>query len=281
MTRPLLEASRLSKRFGKRHKTVFAVDGVSLAIAPGASLGLVGESGSGKTTLGRLLAALDFPSAGEVCFQGTPLAALGKAEFRNFRRHVQYVFQDPVSALNPRKTVRVILASALTGVAHVVPKERAQRANELLNTVGLGENLLDRYPHELSGGQAQRVVIARALAVQPALLILDEPVSALDVSVQAQLLQLLRELRAEFNLAYLFISHDLAVVEQLCEYVLVMHNGQIVEQGEREPLFKAPRHPYTQTLLAAVPVPGKKLRGVFEEDFSGQSFRKTPSSGKP
>jgi peptide/nickel transport system ATP-binding protein len=262
MTRALLEACQLSKRFGRRHKTVLAVDAVSLAIAPGASLGLVGESGSGKTTLGRMLAALDSPSAGEVRFQGTPLAGLGKAEWRNFRRQVQYVFQDPVSALNPRKTVRVILASALAGVAYVAPMERAQRINELLNTVGLGDNLLNRYPHELSGGQAQRVVIARALAMQPALLILDEPVSALDVSVQAQLLQLLHELRATFNLAYLFISHDLAVVEQLCEYVLVMHNGQVVEQGKREQLFETPCHPYTQALLAAVPVPGQKLRRV-------------------
>jgi len=254
---PLLEARRLSKRFGKRHNTVVAVDDVSLAIDQGASLGLVGESGSGKTTLGRMLAALDPPSAGAVCFQGTPLADLDKAGFRHFRRQVQYVFQDPIAALNPRKTVRTSLAAALSGSAKLTA---AQRIDELLNTVGLDANLLARYPHELSGGQAQRVVIARALAVQPALLILDEPVSALDVSIQAQLLQLLRELRAELNMAYLFISHDLAVVEQLCDFVLVMQDGRVVEQGERERLFKAPRHPYTQTLLAAVPVPGKKLR---------------------
>jgi ABC-type glutathione transport system ATPase component len=229
-----------------------------LTIAEGDSVGLVGESGSGKTTLARIAAGLTPPSSGELCWQGQPIDRFGGKQWARWRREVQYVFQNPASALNPRHRVRRILDGTLAGLTASDPKppdrkRRAQRIAETADRVGLGRGLLERFPHQLSGGQAQRVAIARALLGAPRLVILDEPVSALDVSLQAQILNLLTELRAELGLTYLFISHDLAVVERLCERVHVMREGKIVEQGPTEAILGEPRCPYTRALVEAVP----------------------------
>ncbi len=256
---PLLAGRDLVRRFERRGgNSTIAVERVSIELERCAAVGLVGESGSGKTTVGRLLAGLDVPTSGEVRFEGRPLAELDAAVGRRYRRAVQYVFQDPVAALNPRATVRSSLSAARTAFGAAARPNDDLR--DLVERVGLEPGLLDRYPHELSGGQAQRVVIARALAVGPAVLILDEPTSALDVSVQAQILALLARLRAELGLGLLLISHDLAVVEQLCERALVMKDGRIVEQGECERLFRSPRADYTRRLVEAVPVPGRSGR---------------------
>lgn len=256
MSGALLEASAVTRRFGRRRGAVTAVDRVSMALEAGASCGLVGESGCGKTTLGRMLAGLEAPERGEIRYRGRALRALDAPGRRAFRRGVQFVFQDPIGALNPRKTARGTLEDAAGAWRRESRSRRGGRVSALAERVGLAPGLLERYPHELSGGQAQRVVIARALAVEPQLLILDEPVSALDVSVQAQLLRLLKALRADLDLAYLLISHDLAVVEQLCEEVSVMRAGAIIESGPCRALFRAPQHRYTRELIEAAPVPG-------------------------
>jgi peptide/nickel transport system ATP-binding protein len=252
----LLEGKGLYRCYGRRRRRVVALEEVSVTVEEGASLGLVGESGSGKTTLGRILCALEPADKGEVRFEGKPLEDLDRRGWRRFRRNVQFVFQDPASALNPRQRVRRAIESAMIGLLDVDRNARRARGDELAGRVGLKPDLLERYPHELSGGQVQRVVIARALAVDPRVLILDEPVSALDVSVQAQILALLRELRGQLRLTYLFISHDLAVVEQLCDEIVVMRQGRIVEQGTRQSVLSSPREAYTRTLIEAVPVPG-------------------------
>ncbi len=225
-----------------------ALRDVSLTIAPGTSVGLVGESGSGKTTLARILVGLDRPGVGQVLWRGRATSGFSRADWRGYWHAVQYVFQDAHSALNPRHRVRRILAMPLAALP--APARRA-RVAALLEQVGLAPELADHYPHQLSGGQAQRVVLARALAVQPQLLILDEPVSALDVSIQAQILALLRELRHDLDLGYLFVSHDLAVVEQLCDEVVVMKEGRVVERGRCDAVFGAPRQAYTRALLEA------------------------------
>jgi peptide/nickel transport system ATP-binding protein len=257
-----LAARNVSKHFGgtrrllgRRRPAVRAVHGVTLELAAGGTLGLVGESGSGKTTLGRLLAGLGEPTAGRVEWHGHDIADLDPGGRRDFRKRVQYVFQDPASSLNPRRRVGRIIGAPLEVLLGMARDAREVRVAELMGLVGLREEFVDRYPHEFSGGQGQRIVIARALAAEPDVLILDEPTSALDVSIQAQILELLRELQERLGLTYLFISHDLAVVEQLCEEVAVMRAGAIVERGARAPLFASPQHPYTRELLAAVPVP--------------------------
>ncbi len=267
MTAPLLQARNLNKHFGtglsfwrKRQSLMRAVSGVSLDLYANSSLGLVGESGCGKSTLARLLAGLDQPTSGEVYYSGKDISRLDKAKRQTFRRQVQYVFQNAIGALNPRKTIARILGTTLKVLLDMPRQARHARVLELLDAVGLTPEFAERYPHELSGGQAQRVCIARALAANSKLIILDEPTSALDVSVQAQILALLRKLKSEFNLAYLFISHDLAVVEQICEDVAIMYRGELLEYGACEELFRAPRHPYTQTLLNVVPVLGNKQR---------------------
>ncbi|MGI3167788.1 ABC transporter ATP-binding protein [Pseudooceanicola sp. C21-150M6] len=255
---PALEIRHLQKvyRTGggmfRPRRDVHAIDDVSLTIAKGEVLGLVGESGSGKSTLGRAVVRLVTPDAGEVLVGGTDMAALTEAELRAARHKVQMVFQDPYASLNPRH--RILRALTDGPIAKGVPKDQArQRAKELMETVGLGADAVDRYPHEFSGGQRQRIGIARALAMDPELIIADEAVSALDVSIQAQVLNLLRDLRTQFDLSILFITHDLRVAAQLCDRIAVMQKGKLVEIGPVSEVFLNPQHDYTQKLLAAVP----------------------------
>ncbi|MCY2960770.1 MAG: ABC transporter ATP-binding protein [Planctomycetota bacterium] len=259
----LLEVRNLTVRFPIRGRGLFArprgaihaVEDVSFSLERGGALGLVGESGSGKSTTARAIVGLVRPTSGSVKLDGTELTTLSERERRPWRRRVQMVFQDPTGSLDPRLTVGAIVAEPLAIQGVGTRKDRRARAAALLESVGLDATALERYPHEFSGGQRQRIGIARALALEPELLVLDEPVSALDVSVQASVVNLLAELRARLGLSYLFIAHDLAVVRHVCERVAVMYLGRIVEEGPREELFARPRHPYTQALLSAVPVP--------------------------
>ena len=232
-----------------------ALRGVDFELHSGRSLGVVGESGSGKSTLARLVMALDRPSAGRVELLGQDLFALSHTALRRARRDIQMVFQDPYASLDPRMTVERIVCEPLTALEQPRPgrSEQRLRAQQVLEQVGLRAQDLDKYPHEFSGGQRQRIAIARALITRPQLIVADEPVSALDVSVQAQVLNLLQELRRELRLAYLFISHDLAVVQHVCDEVIVLHQGLIVERGAPAQLFTSPQHPYTQALVQSVP----------------------------
>ena len=234
---------------------VRAVDDVSFVLAPGETLGVVGESGCGKTTVARALTRLVPPTAGEILFEGEDLARLSGARLRTFRRKLQMMFQDPYSSLDPRMTVEEIIGEPLD-IHHLAPTRsaRRQRVHALLEDVGLDPSQAARYPHEFSGGQRQRIGIARALAVEPRLIVCDEPVSALDVSIQAQIINLLQDLQAEHGLAYLFIAHDLAVVEHISRRILVMYLGKIVETASANQVCRAPKHPYTQALISAVPV---------------------------
>ena len=274
---PLLEVRNLVKHFhvggglfGGRAGVVRAVDDVSFSIRRGETLGLVGESGCGKTTTGRCILQLERPTRGQIVFEGRDLTTLGEDELRPVRRKMQVIFQDPYSSLNPRMTVGQIIAEPLA-VHGIVPDpaQRAARVRELLGRVGLLPQHARRYPHQLSGGQRQRVGIARALAVEPALIICDEPVSALDVSIQAQIINLLEDLQAQFGLTYLFVAHDLSVVRHISDRVAVMYLGKIVEITDRKSLYDAPLHPYTKALLSAVPIPDPALEAQRERVVLG------------
>jgi oligopeptide transport system ATP-binding protein len=239
--------------FAQRRLKLKAVDGVTLEIHSGETLGLVGESGSGKSTLGRLLLRLIEPTSGKVFFDGRNLADLSSKELRHMRRKMQLVFQDPYSSLDPRMRVRAIVAEGIEIHKLARGREKEQRIRELLEMVGMGADALDRYPHEFSGGQRQRIGIARALAVEPRFLVLDEPVSALDVSIQAQIINLLQDLQEQLRLTYFFIAHDLRVVKHISQRVAIMYLGKIVELANREEIYSNPRHPYTRALLSAIP----------------------------
>jgi oligopeptide transport system ATP-binding protein len=261
MSQPLLEVKGLKKHFPVksgfwgREKVVRAVDGVHLTVYPGETLSIVGESGCGKSTTGRCILRLIEPTEGEILFQGRDIRALNAAELRAARRDMQLVFQDPFASLNPRKTVGQILQDPLIVHGIGTPAERRKRVEEMIEIVGLSRQHLDRFPHEFSGGQRQRIGIARALILRPKLVVADEPVSALDVSIQAQILNLLKDLQREFHLTYLFISHDLSVVRHISDRVAVMYLGKVVEVADKTTLYERPTHPYTQALLSAVPVP--------------------------
>ncbi len=274
---PLIEVRGLKKYFPTHSHFFFrekayvrAVDGVDLFIRKGETLGLVGESGCGKSTLGRLILRLEEPSEGQIFFEGQDIVRYDSKRIRQLRRQMQIIFQDPYSSLNPRKKVGLIIGEPL--IVHRVgnKKEREDRVLKLMEVVGLRPEHFNRYPHEFSGGQRQRIAIARALALNPKLIVADEPVSALDVSIQAQVLNLLEELQGEFQLTYLFIAHDLSVVKHISNRVAVMYLGRIVELAQNIDLYRIPKHPYTQALLSANPIPDPTLsrkRIILEGDI--------------
>ncbi len=268
MTDPLLRVKDLVKHFAVRGgllsrevDRIHAVDHVSFDIAAGETLGLVGESGCGKSTTGRCILRLIEPTAGEIWFEGKNVTALGRGALRSLCRDMQIIFQDPFASLNPRMTVGAIISEAL--VIHKLAKSRKEftdRVVQLLETVGLQADHMRRYPHEFSGGQRQRIGISRALAVEPKLIVCDEPGAALDVSIQAQVINLLEDLQEKFNLTYLFIAHDLSVVEHISTRVAVMYLGRVVEIASARDLYASPLHPYTEALLSAVPIPDPKVK---------------------
>jgi oligopeptide/dipeptide ABC transporter ATP-binding protein len=276
MTGPLLQVRDVKTHFpvrggllGRVRGTVKAVDGVSFDVRRGETLGLVGESGCGKSTLGRTLLRLIDPTAGSIRFEGQELTGLSQRELRPLRRRMQLIFQDPYASLNPRMTVRDIIGEpfAIHGLAK--GREREEKVLALLELMGLPREAMERYPHEFSGGQRQRIGIARSIAMRPDLVIADEPISALDVSIQAQIVNLLVDLQRELNLTYVFIAHDLKIVEYISTRVAVMYLGKIVELADAADLYRRPRHPYTQALLSAVPVPDpdhKKTRIILQGD---------------
>ena len=252
----ILEVKNLTKHFKTKRGLLHAVDGVSFTLERGKTLGLVGESGCGKSTTGRTILRLIEPTAGETIFEGTDVNKLNAAQLRHARKDMQLIFQDPYSSLDPRKTVSQIIAEPLQANKIFKTKEEIEaRVEELMATVGLAPRLFNTYPHELDGGRRQRIGIARALAMDPKFIICDEPVSALDVSIQAQILNLLKELQEERGLSYIFITHDLSVVNHFSDDIAVMYLGKIVEKAPSEELFANPVHPYTQALLSAIPVP--------------------------
>ena len=268
MSQPLLQVKNLVKHFpirggilSREIDKVHAVDGVSFDLQAGETLGVVGESGCGKSTTGRCILRLIEPTSGEVWFEGKNVTALGKDDLRAMARDMQIIFQDPYASLNPRMTVGAIIGEAL--IIHKLTKSRAEfdaRIVDLLETVGLAADHMRRYPHEFSGGQRQRIGIARALAVSPKLIVCDEAVSALDVSIQAQVINLLEDLQAKFSLTYIFIAHDLSVVEHISDRVAVMYLGRIVELARANDLYVNPLHPYTEALLSAVPIPDPQVK---------------------
>jgi len=269
--KPLLEVRNLSKSFevsakgtGRIKQKLIAVDDVSLTLFPGETFGLVGESGCGKSTTGKLILRLLDADSGEIIFAGQDITRLSAARIRPLRRDLQMIFQDPFSSLNPRMRIRQIIAEPLTIHGKFSKIDLDREVARLLETVGLEAEHMERFPHEFSGGQRQRIGIARALAVKPKLIIADEPVSALDVSIQAQVINLLQDIQNEFSLTYLFIAHDLAVIRHICDRVAVMYLGRIVELAPAADLYRKPQHPYTEALLASVPIPDPGARKLFE-----------------
>ena len=263
MSNPILEVKNLKKYFKTPNGMLHAVDDVTFSIEKGKTLGVVGESGCGKSTTGRTILRLIEPTAGQVIFDGVDVTALSKEELRRSRSQMQLIFQDPFSSLDPRKTVSQAIAEPIVYNKIIQGKQNVEkRVLELMEIVGLAERLYGAYPHELDGGRRQRIGIARALAMNPKFIVCDEPVSALDVSIQAQILNLLDELQDELGLTYMFITHDLAVVNHFADDIAVMYLGQLVEKAPAEELFANPMHPYTQALLSAIPVPetGRKIQ---------------------
>jgi ABC-type glutathione transport system ATPase component len=263
---PVLRVQDVHRRYRRPRTSLFrpasevhAVRGVSFDIRPGQRFGLVGESGSGKSTLIRMLAALDHPTSGRIEFEGTEISGQPERKLRFLRRRLQVVFQDPMGSLDPRMRVRDIIAEPLVAQREPAPPDRIR---ELLDAVGLPDDAADRYPHQFSGGQRQRISIARALSTRPAVLVADEPVSALDVSVRAQILNLLADLADEYSLTVVFVSHDLAVVRHVCDTIAVLHHGLLVELGPADQVYDRPEHPYTRRLVAAVPTVRRALAGV-------------------
>ena len=257
MSAPLLQVDELSVVYAGsgRAKGIRAVDKVSFTLERGKTLGLVGESGCGKSTTGYALLRLNQPTSGRVLLNGVDLSTLSRNELRRQRRHMQIIFQDAAASLDPRTSIGDLIAEALDIHGLAKGAARLPRIKQLLDTVGIPSHFIERYPHELSGGQAQRIAICRALAVEPSLIVCDEPVSALDVSIQAQIVNLLQDLQREFGIAYLFISHDLSVVRHISDDVAVMYLGRVVEHASTHAIFEDPRHPYTKALLSAVPIP--------------------------
>ena len=283
----LLEVRNLKKYYSvksgflnKDRRGVKAVDGINLSVKQGEILGIVGESGCGKSTLGRSILRLIEPTSGEVIFEGTNICGLKKEEMRLKRREMQIVFQDPGASLNPRLTVGEIIGEPLE-VFHICEgKEKEERIYKLMDLVGINRAYINRFPHEFSGGQRQRLGIARALAVNPKLIICDEPVSALDVSIRAQVLNLIKELKDKLNLTYIFISHDLSVVHHICDRVAVMYLGRVVEIADKKQIYENPVHPYTKALLSAIPMPDpevKRERIILQGDVPNPA---DPPSGK-
>lgn len=256
MASPILEVTDLKKHFKTSRGMLHAVDGITFTLEQGKTLGLVGESGCGKSTAGRSILRLIEPTSGKVMFAGKDVTSLSKRQMRHMRKDMQIIFQDPFSSLDPKKTVNQIIAEPIRENRILTSKKALEmRVLELMETVGLAERLINSYPHELDGGRRQRIGIARALAMEPKIIICDEPVSALDVSIQAQILNLLKDLQAQMGLTYIFITHDLSVVNHFSDEIAVMYLGQIVEKAPAEELFDNPIHPYTKALLSAIPIP--------------------------
>jgi peptide/nickel transport system ATP-binding protein len=284
---PLLEVNGLRKEYVTAGswprgaaRVVRAVDGVDFSVLPGETFGLVGESGCGKSTVARCVLNLIRPTAGEIRFRGRNLSDRSPAEMRALRRDLQIIFQDPYSSLDPRMSIRASLLEPLEIHRIGTRREREARIAELLERVGLGASAIRKYPHEFSGGQRQRIGIARALATRPQLIVADEPVSALDLSIRAQVINLLLDLQRDFSLTYVFIAHDLALVRQICDRVAVMMRGRIVELAPAAELFSQPRHPYTQRLLAAIPVPDPAARRAADDDESSAAGAEEPPASE-
>jgi peptide/nickel transport system ATP-binding protein len=274
---PLLSVTNLKMGYASGGKTFYAVDGVSFDVAENETVGLVGESGCGKSTLGKAVTRLIKPAEGEIRLEGKNIAQLDDKELRPFRKSIQMVFQDPFASLNPRKTILQILDTPLKVHGVKGADERRKQINDILDKIGFSQSALQRYPHEFSGGQRQRIGIARALILRPKLIVCDEPVSALDLSIQAQIINLLVDLKRNFGLSFLFISHDLSVVRYFSDRVLVMYLGRIVESADHASLWRQARHPYTRALLAAVPEadPSRKI----ESHLSGEVASSAPEQG--